>query len=435
MLLILTTAMSNRLRYIADLMIRNMLGVEVMFTTSVDEFRGCSGPKFAYTTQPLPDTLNIEASGLLFDKGIRQQGLKPSRVAEVPVLFQSANPAAALPFDPFAAGFYMVSRYEEYLTHKKDSFGRFPATASIAWDGKFLDIPVVHIWSDMVGRLLKQHFPGLQLRHPKYRFVPTIDIDHAYCYRCRPLIRTLGGIGKSLLNARFNDVTHRMQVLAGMADDPYDTYDYIRTIHEQYAVNPLFFILFADYGGNDNNVTITSKAFRHLIRELDLHQGVGIHPSLSSNKHYLKLQAELDGLSAVLNRDVTNSRQHFLKLSVPKTYRSLIQLGISDDYSMGYASQPGFRAGISIPFPFFDITRDETTSLMIHPITLMDVTMKDYLRLTGEQSLEMIGKLIGTVKSVNGEFISLWHNESLTGTGRWLGWRRIFEEMVKLAAT
>ena len=137
----------------------------------------------------------------------------------------------------------------------------------------------------------------------------------------------------------------------------------------------------------------------------------------------------------MLNRDVTISRQHFLKLSVPKTYRSLIQLGIRDDYSMGYASHPGFRAGISIPFPFFDITRNEITSLTIHPITLMDVTMKDYLRLTGEQSLEMIGNLIRTVKSVNGEFISLWHNESLMGTGRWLGWRRIFEEMVKLAST
>ena len=65
----------------------------------------------------------------------------------------------------------------------------------------------------------------------------------------------------------------------------------------------------------------------------------------------------------------------------------------------------------------------------------MDVTMRDYLRLNGEQSLEIIGNLIRTVKSVNGEFISLWHNESLEQTGRWLGWRRIFEEMVDMAST
>ena len=114
-MLILTRIISNRLRYIADLMVRDMLGLEVMFTTSTDEYHSYPGPKLAYTAEPLSDTFNIEASGLLFENGIEQQGVKSIRFDEVPVLFQSANRAAALPFDPFASAFYMVSRYEEYL--------------------------------------------------------------------------------------------------------------------------------------------------------------------------------------------------------------------------------------------------------------------------------------------------------------------------------
>ena len=101
---------------------------------------------------------------------------------------------------------------------------------------------------------------------------------------------------------------------------------------------------------------------------------------------------------------------------------------------MGYPSHPGFRAGIAIPFPFFDLTTNESTSLMIHPVTLMDVTMKDHLRLSREKSLELISRMIRKTKAVNGEFVSLWHNESLGDTDRWQGWRKVYEEMVKQAS-
>ena len=435
MLLILTSAITNRLRYIADLMLRDMLGLGVAFTTSMDEFQSHPGPKLAYAAGSEPDAPRVAPSPLLFEDGIKVQEAFPFMVDSLPLIFKSEDQLSALPFDPFAAGFYMASRYEEYLPFIKDKYGRFPADGSVAWQGKFLDIPIVHLWADMVKKLLERHYPGIQFNPQRYRFVPTIDVDHAWCYRGRPLLRSLGGAGRAFMSGRFSDISKRIRVLAGLAADPFDTFEYILKVLEPSGVHPLFFILFADYGGDDNNVNIRSKAFRQLVRELDQHQGVGVHPSLSSNKHYLKLQAECSGLGSVLDRQVTRSRQHFLKFSVPRTYRALHQVGITEDYTMGYASHPGFRAGVAIPYPFFDISRNLATSLLIHPITIMDVTMKDYLRLNPEQSLEMIGNLVSAVKSVNGEFVSLWHNESLCETGRWQGWRRVFEEMVIMAST
>jgi len=435
MLLFLASCITNRLRYTVDLMLREMLGLKVEMTTSADQFRLYDGPKIAYSDALFPDALNIESSGLLFEAGIRQLGLKTTWFDSVPVLFQSDSPGYPLPYDPFSATFFMVSRYEEYLPYMKDNYGRFPVTASVAWEGRFLEIPVVHLWTGMVGKLLEQQFPGIQIRRREYRFVPTIDVDHAFCYRCRPLLRTLGGIGRSFMYFELTAILHRLQVLTRLRKDPYDTYDYISEIHEKYGISPLYFMLFADYGGDDNNVSTGSKVFQRLIRKLDIVQGVGIHPSLSSNKHYLKLQAEFDGLSDVVDRTIVHSRQHFLKISIPRTYRALNQLGIKDDYSMGYSSQPGFRAGIAIPYPFFDISRNLITTLMIHPVIMMDVTLKDKLRLNPEKGLAKIANLIRTVKSVDGDFVSLWHNESLTDKGRWLGWRRVFEEMVHLAST
>jgi hypothetical protein len=412
-----------------------MLGVKVRLTISADEYTGYPGPKVIYAREPIAGGLFIESSGLLFEEKIVLQETKTSKYEDVPVLFNSVNPLTSLPFDIFAASFYLVSRYEEYLPHLRDRYGRFPYTESIAWKECFLDIPVIHKWAEMFGELLLKNFPGLILRFPEYKYIPTIDIDHAYCYRGRTLTRTMGGLGRDAMHGHFSDIILRIKVLSGLGKDPYDNYTYIRQVHENFMQTPLYFILFADDGQNDNNVTVTAESFHLLLRVLDRYQHVGIHPSLSSNKQYSRLEAEYTSLSQVLQRKVTISRQHFLRLTMPMTYQSLIQLGITDDYSMGYASYAGFRAGIAIPFYFFDLTSNQTTHLLIHPVSLMDVTLKDYLRLSPEESLETIRMMIDKIKSVHGEYISLWHNESLGNTGRWKGWRWVYEEMVKLAST
>jgi hypothetical protein len=223
-------------------------------------------------------------------------------------------------------------------------------------------------------------------------------------------------------------------VLCGFKEDPYDTFDYIRRIHSRLGIMPWFFILFADYGGKDNNVILDRKVFRDLLASLADEATLGIHPSLSSNRSPKRLEKEISGLSSIAGREIRISRQHYLKFSFPRTFRHLVTFGITDDFSMGYASEVGFRAGIAHPFHFFDLYRNEVTPLTIHPVTVMDVTFRDYLRLAPENSIQRIKQLVDVVRSVNGEFVSLWHNESLTDTGRWAGWKRVFEETTAYAA-
>jgi hypothetical protein len=134
-----------------------------------------------------------------------------------------------------------------------------------------------------------------------------------------------------------------------------------------------------------------------------------------------------------LNRDITKSRQHFLKLDLPTTYRNLINLDIRDDYTMGYALLPGFRASICDPFPFYDLDLESETKLIIHPFTVMDGTLRDYMNLGIEEAISSIHKLIDEVKAVEGTFISLWHNESLSDQQRWKGWRNVYESMIRYA--
>jgi hypothetical protein len=133
----------------------------------------------------------------------------------------------------------------------------------------------------------------------------------------------------------------------------------------------------------------------------------------------------------VLGQKPIASRQHFVLLTLPDTYRRLLELGIKEDYSMGFASFPGFRAGTSLPFRFYDLREECETGLLIHPFQAMDVTLQQYLRLTPGEATARIEALIRKIKAVRGTFTSLWHNESLSGQGIWKGWREVFERMVQ----
>ena len=107
---------------------------------------------------------------------------------------------------------------------------------------------------------------------------------------------------------------------------------------------------------------------------------------------------------------------------------------ITDDYSMGYAALPGFRAGICSTYNFYDLDREEETKLRIHPFAVMDGTLKDYMELSPDEAIDHIKVLIDEVKKVHGTFISLWHNETLSDKKRWNGWLRVYESLLEMAA-
>ncbi|MES2630185.1 MAG: hypothetical protein V4616_14575, partial [Bacteroidota bacterium] len=150
------------------------------------------------------------------------------------------------------------------------------------------------------------------------------------------------------------------------------------------------------------------------------------HPSYYSDRTAHKLDHEIQGLRSVSGDPVESSRQHFLKFRLPDTFLNLASHGIQHDYSMGYAPQPGFRAGTSRPFYFFDVVHNTATTLLMHPITVMEGTYKDYLHKTPSQSIQDIRSLIDTVREHGGTFMSIWHEAQLTDSSPW---RKVYTEM------
>lgn len=432
MLFIYTHKITHRNKYAFNLIFKDILCIDFTLTSDVEQFKAFDGAKMSYTNNPIADELFFTSRNLLFETGITEQNISVFDLNDSKVFFATGK-ASALPFDVFAASFYLVSRYEEYLPHIRDEHDRFDAKDSLAFASGFLQKPVVNTWAKWIKELLSKKYPQLVFPIRKYKFISTIDIDNAYAYREKGFTRSIGGYMKSISKFDFAEIAERSRVLLGLDKDPYDTYEFQLEIIKKYKLEAVYFFLLGDYGVNDKNLPIESKKFQSLIKMLGDYAQIGIHPSYGSNKSKEQLKKEVNRLSKVLHRDITQSRQHFLKLTLPETYRNLIDLDIADDYTMGFASQVGFRASICTPFNFYDLDTELETKLKIHPFAMMEGTLKYNMKVNPEDAMKKIQPLIDEVKKVDGIFMSLWHNDTLNNRKIWLGWKAVYENMVQYA--
>ena len=430
-LLIFVEKKSSRIEYIFNHIFNRVLGLSISYTNDVYEFQRTAIPKIEYSKKPFSDALFFHAEDLLFEDDIRTQNIIINHYNNVEVFFSCSNVNSCLPFDPFAASFYMLSRYEEYVSDEKDHLGRFPARSSLAYQNNFLDKVVVDYWILFIKEKINEKFPNLVLKNHTFKFFNTIDVDNAFAYSGKSFIRTVGSLVKDFFRFDFKKITQKANYFSNKIKDPYDTYEYLLNVHDKYNLTTFFFFLLADYGKYDRGVHFSNKKLQNTIKQISNSCSIGIHSSFASIESPNKIQCEIQRLELITNQDVEMNRQHFLSLNIPQNYQNLLKYDIKHDYSMGFPSVVGFRAGTCYDFHFFDLTKNTCTDLLIHPFCIMDVTLKDYMKLNPTQAFNVIKKIVNEVKNVNGNFISIWHNESLDFEGPWLFWDNVYEDMIK----
>ena len=153
--------------------------------------------------------------------------------------------------------------------------------------------------------------------------------------------------------------------------------------------------------------------------------------SYQSSGNSAIINKEKQRLADITEQPIHRSRQHFLKLHLPQTYQQLINAGIKADYSMGYAMDTGFRASTSLSFYWYDLAAEASTDLVVHPFQVMEVTLKEYLKLDPEAAKIHIHQLIESIKSVNGIFCSLWHNSSFSELEGWNEWESVYVDLLE----
>lgn len=429
-MIVYTNRITPRLQYVADFIGKQITGEPFQLTTDSFYFSDHHGPKINYGYDTVSnDEFLVVNYPLLLEDSIKKQNVSCFKVNGFTAFFKSDGD---YPFDIFSAIFYLLSRYEEYLPHEKDEYGRYAHENSVAFKEGFLNIPLVNIWLEDFKKALKKRFPSLTTHNSQFTFQPTYDIDEAFAFKNKDLVKTMGGLVRSVANGQWSMVNERIKVLQNKKDDPYDAYEWMDNLHEKNNLKPVYFFHVADKKGKyDKNIEPSNPAMQQLIKKHAEKYPIGVHPSWASGDEKGLLAEEIKTLESVSGKKITASRQHYIRFTLPHTFRRLIAAGITDDYSMGYGSINGFRASVASPFFWYDLKKEEQTNLLLHPFSYMEANSFFEQKYLPQRAYEEMMHYYNAVKNVNGTMITIWHNNFLGSYRSFAGWKEIYEEFIR----
>lgn len=369
-----------------------------------------------------------------------RQGNAPSTLlpsadnkAEIPVFRPStsklpqpsvnANGELDIPFDIITPAFLLLSRKEEE-GHPRDAHGRFRYQDSLARHYNFIHLPLVDEYALLLRKwILEKLSPSWELIPRQHRFIPTHDIDLLNRFQS-PWQAFKSIAGRDLFiehnwKAAVQSAREYRQWRTGSRQDPYITAIMeLSRVSEERHLSPVFFFKAQHSGEPDSTYDILDPNVRYCIDAiLEADMKVGLHGSYRSYDNSELLAVEKARLEKVSGASITHSRQHYLRFGAetPSVWQAC---GITDDYTLCYAEQPGFRCGTCHPYPLYDLTHDRPTEIIEHPLIVMDGSLLEYLHASIEESNDIIDHLRARCEAVEGDFIILWHNHLLSRSYR-----------------
>lgn len=406
MLLILSPQNSPRLDYVCHVIFKLILNLDYAITQNEQTYQQHQDFKLRY----------LPKSNILFEKDIRPQ--------DENLLLQ----------DKPALAFFLLSNYEEYLPDcPRDKHGRIVHEQSFVVKHKLYSQAVVHRIALKYKELLIKQKPSFQWKERKYRFVPTFDVDIAYAFKGKSFGHFCGALVKSLLKGKIQNAKNILNArFSKDFNDPYDLYENEKALCTQHQVKPRYFVLACRRTLYDRNISPQTPVFDALIQQLQSFADIGLHTSYYAENLNDILQQKKTLENKTQTR-IFSSRQHFLKEKMPQTFQNLIAAGISDDFSLGFYDRIGFRNGMAVPFPFFDLKKEEKTELTLHPLLFMDSAAIP-TNFSETDYWKNLQALIQEVQTMGGEMTALWHNNFMPkGSKEEALFKASFEKMAQAA--
>ena len=426
-LLIYTPEITIRLRYVAQQFFSRILGLKFTLTTDRSAFLAYSGPKLAYAKQSLGVGLWMKSHDLLFDGGIEDYPIGVVEWSGIPCFFQTAEhkPIAC---DLLAASFYLLTRYEEYLPHVSDEHGRFPAAQSLGARHGFLTLPVVDLWAQRLLGLLTEQFGDLKAQKNVYHYCSMLNVSASHEFLYRGFLRQISGVLMDILGFKLRRLGYRALVGMGMKRDPYDLYEEVLKAHKKLGQVPKVFFQLAQYGPFDKNVSPYNRHFQHLIKSVGDYAQIALAASYASFDDPELLLEEKKVLSDIVHRPIDSCKTRYNRLNIPLTYRDMVDAGFTQDYSMGYTHDLGFRAGTCTPFYFYDLYLEMQQPIMVYPFAV-----QDYALLKEKSVADALRKMQAMYDQVHqlGGWMGVIFSMELLGSPQKYDWKKLYVAQLK----
>jgi len=295
--------------------------------------------------------------------------------------------------------FFFISRAEEVINKQRDEHGRFAAAYSVLGERNRLMVPTLDEYARLVMKAVGQPLPPSGFAH----IYLTHDIDTIAHYR--HLRGALGGLWRG----------EWRQVLRSWRDienDPAYTFPWLVEQDNRVPLAEKIYFVKHSFGkGYDYPQYNHHSPDAHRLRKF-----------LEWNKVTIGWHSSYYGVGSIEQRskrrdELSVHRSHYLNCSI-ENMRKLVALGITDDYTMGFADRAGFRLQTSRAVLWIDPERMQLTELVLHPLIIMDVTLssKNYMALDQVEATYVCQQLIDKVRMHNGDLCLLWHNTSINQT-------------------
>ena len=334
------------------------------------------------------------------------QALKTHNVLVVPcghlgkdiVLPELTNPVIEEPeqgkfvirTDIVYAAFFFISRAEEMINPRRDRHGRFLAGYSVLGQANRLQTPLLDQYAQTLMECLNLPMPAAGFD----RIYLTHDIDSISQYR--HLRGAMGG----LLRGKWQQVKAACR---NIYDDPLYTFPWI--IKQDAEVPQAKIIFFVKH--------TRGRGYDYPQYNLRGHDWLRLRNRLRVYGAQLGLHSSYYGYIPRTVKGMTAQRSHYLRCSIDQMQR-LADAGITDDFTMGFADQAGFRLQTTRAVRWINPKTITLTSLTLHPLMIMDNTLiqANYMHLTEDESFALCKQLIAQVRTYHGDICLLWHNSS-----------------------
>lgn len=343
-----------------------------------------------------------------------------------PIVEQIEN-TRILHADLIASTYFLVSRYEEMVQpDKRDIHGRFPGKESLPYRAGFIDSPLV----DEYGKLLRSQLreTGLEIPEPPHqirKIYLTHDVDQLSHYRS--FRGFMGGLLRGIQRPKEGNKAIKTY-FRGLKNDPWYTLPWLfkldNSLRLKLGADRCEPIVFIKVGGGTRKedkpyIKHHLQDFQTLITLCKKKKIIfGLHSSYEAGIYPNRIAGEKKHLERITKKTTFYNRHHYLDSREPKDMQELINVGITDDFTLGYADVAGFRLGTCRAVRWINPSTKELTSLTLHPLTMMDGSLSDkrYMFLSAHEAYEYCIRLINMVESWNGELVLLWHNTSVEDT-------------------
>lgn len=409
--IIYSEQVTKRLDFTCRFIFNHVLKINYVLTSGKNEFNSSSFYKINYSQELIDNAFHCVPGGLLSQSSITNE--KPGIKIKNGLIYFYETKEGDLHFDVFSAVFFMVSRYEEWQQFTPDKHGRFERDQSVLFRSNFHNRPVVDLWILELRKELALFNKEIIFPRVSFQTIATIDVDNLFAYSHKGFIRTIGASLKDVAKGDLKNLKRRLSVVLGKEKDPFDIYESFSEFCSKNKIPLIYFFLFKSGTQYDRTVNPLSPAFIRIFNLVRQKRAlIGLHPSYHSSDSESILAAEVKDFAASSGNSVLLSRQHYLRFNIKTTPRQLLKNGILADFSMGFASGAGFRAGTAYPFYYYDFTSEQESELLLVPFCAMDGAYFIYDKASPEHALQSLQELKAEVKKTGGLFVTVFHERT-----------------------